>query len=104
MRPSTHLEIRPLQADDLAAVLAIQLRCHDSTRIESAQSFDAKRRASPTSCFMARLDGRSVGYLHGLVHPALHASGNNAWVDELWVDEDVRRRGVARALMTAFDV
>ncbi|MEZ5199946.1 MAG: GNAT family N-acetyltransferase [Micropruina glycogenica] len=38
------------------------------------------------------------------MHPALHASGNNAWVDELWVDEDVRRRGVARALMTAFDV
>ena len=26
----------------------------------------------------AAADGRSVGYLHGLVHPALHASGNNA--------------------------
>ena len=57
------LDLRPLQAADLGDVLAIQLRCHDSTRIESAQSFDAKRRASPTSCFMARLEGQSVGYL-----------------------------------------
>ena len=52
---------------------------------------------------MAAVNERSVGYLHGLVHPAFHANGNNAWVDELWVDEDVRRRGVARALMTAFE-
>ena len=71
-------------------------------------AFDASLQtilADPNQLLLAAAaDGRSVGYLHGLVHPALHASGNNAWVDELWVDEDVRRRGVARAPMTAFDV
>ena len=68
-------------------------------------AFDASLQtilADPNQLLLAAAaDGRSVGYLHGLVHPALHASGNNAWVDELWVHEDVRRRGVARALMTA---
>ena len=114
MRPSTHLEIRPLQADDLAAVLAIQLRCHDSTRIESAQSFDAKRRASPTSCFMARLEGQSVGYLVAIPvkagqPPPLNAStcpvprdADALYLHDLAVHPDARGAGVAVALVRAF--
>ncbi len=76
MRPSTHLEIRPLQADDLAAVLAIQLRCHDSTRIESAQSFDAKRRASGLPPAPAAV--RRRGYMSGPGMPMVLMSGVTA--------------------------
>lgn len=44
-----------------------------------------------------------VGYVHGLAHPAFHANGNVAWVEELVVDEPVRGAGTGRALMDAFD-
>ncbi|MGC3994701.1 MAG: GNAT family N-acetyltransferase [Propionicimonas sp.] len=44
-----------------------------------------------------------VGYLHGLAHPAFHANGSVAWVEELWVDEEHRRSGVGRSLMDRFE-
>ncbi len=44
-----------------------------------------------------------VGYLHGLAHAAFHANGTIAWVEELWVDDDHRRAGVARSLMGRFE-
>lgn len=114
MQQAAHLEIRPLQADDLAAVLAIQLRCHDSTRIESAQSFDAKRRAAPTSCFVARLDGQSVGYLVAIPvkagqPPPLNGDtcpvppdADALYLHDLAVHPDARGAGVAVALVRAF--
>ena len=101
------LSIRPALAADADALFAMADRLATSA-VPVRSAFDASLQtilADPNQLLLAAAaDGRSVGYLHGLVHPALHASGNNAWVDELWVDEDVRRRGVTRALMTAFDV
>jgi GNAT superfamily N-acetyltransferase len=44
-----------------------------------------------------------VGYVHGLAHPAFHANGNVAWVEELVVDEQARGAGTGRALMAAFE-
>ena len=49
MQQANRVDIRPLHAHDLSAVLAIQLCCHDAARQESAQSFDVKRQASPAS-------------------------------------------------------
>lgn len=48
-------------------------------------------------------DSERVGYLHGLVHPAFHANGTVAWVEELWVDAEHRRAGVARSMMEQFE-
>lgn len=48
-------------------------------------------------------DSERVGYLHGLVHPAFHANGTVAWVEELWVDAEHRRAGVARSMMEEFE-
>ena len=46
----------------------------------------------------ARLDGRLVGIAHYLFHPAFW-SGEACYLQDLFVDEAVRGRGAARALI-----
>jgi GNAT superfamily N-acetyltransferase len=46
----------------------------------------------------ARLDGRLAGIAHYLFHPAVW-SGEACYLQDLFVDETVRGRGVARALI-----
>ncbi len=45
--------------------------------------------------------GRVIGYVHVMTHPAFHADGPIAWVEELVVDERERGRGTGRSLMSA---
>ena len=44
-----------------------------------------------------------VGYLYGLAHPAFHANGNIAWMEELFVDPGRRGSGLGRELVAAFE-
>ena len=44
-----------------------------------------------------------IGYVHGLTHPAFHANGNVAWIEELVVDEEFRGAGIGSSLMAAFE-
>jgi GNAT superfamily N-acetyltransferase len=65
--------------------------------------FAAIAAAPGTHLLVADLDGAVCGYLLGFVHPTFYANGPVAWVEELMVDETVRRRGVGAALMAAFE-
>lgn len=114
MPPAIPINVRPLQARDLSEVLAIQLCCHDAARQESAQSFDVKRQASPASCLIASLDGRSVGYLVAIPvkdgqPPPLNAAtcpvplnADALYLHDLAVHPDARGAGVGEALVQAF--
>lgn len=114
MQQANRVDIRPLHAHDLSAVLAIQLCCHDAARQESAQSFDVKRQASPASCLIASLDGRSVGYLVAIPvkagqPPPLNGAtcpvppdADALYLHDLAVHPDARGAGVAVALVRAF--
>ena len=44
-----------------------------------------------------------VGYLLAFRHAAFHANGPIAWVEEIAVREDLRRRGIGRELMSTFE-
>ena len=46
-------------------------------------------------------DGEVVGYLLATSHPAFHANGLVAWVEEVMVAEPARGAGVGRQLMAA---
>jgi GNAT superfamily N-acetyltransferase len=48
-------------------------------------------------------DGEVVGYCLGFDHYALYANGRVSWVEEIMVREDLRRMGIGRALMDAFE-
>jgi len=52
---------------------------------------------------VAEYDVEIVGYCLGFDHYALYANGRVSWVEEITVKEGLRRRGIGRALMAAFE-
>ncbi len=54
---------------------------------------------SAISCVIAELDGRVVGFAHCVVHEATWETQPVCYLEDLYVDAAVRRRGVAAALL-----
>lgn len=52
---------------------------------------------------VAEHDGALVGYISGYCHPTFYAGGYTAWVDEVLVIAPLRKRGIGRLLMEAFE-
>lgn len=76
--PANELTIRPLQAQDMPAVMRIQAACYSAIVPESPQSMGAKLRAAPAFCHGAWRGEVLVGYLltlplRGLELPPLDA-------------------------------
>ena len=106
--------VQAMRVEDLPIVLGIQSRCYDETKLESRQSFIAKLKASPTTCFIALVAGVPAGYLVAV--PALVASppplnspnycvpphANALYLHDLAVRDTERGAGVAAALIEAF--
>jgi GNAT superfamily N-acetyltransferase len=53
--------------------------------------------------FVAEDDDAIHGYLLGFDHPAFFANGRVAWVEEVFVAEQSRRRGIGAMLMRTFE-
>ena len=81
---------------------------------EFATSFSPERAAFETALAdiiateaarlsVAELDGEVVAYCLGFDHYTFYANGRVAWVEEIAVQESVRRKGVGRALMENFE-
>ena len=98
--------VRPAGADDvdevyvLARMLAVTFPV-DREGVDRAFGHIA---VTPGAhLLVADVEGRVGGYLLGFVHPTFYANGPVAWVEELAVDEALRRRGVGARLMAAFE-
>ena len=52
---------------------------------------------------VAERSGIVVGYCLGFDHDTLRANGRVSWVEEIMVKPELRRTGIGRALMTAFE-
>jgi GNAT superfamily N-acetyltransferase len=52
---------------------------------------------------VALWEGRVVGYCLGYDHYTFYANGRAAFVEELMVREDLRKRGVGRQLLESFE-
>ena len=110
----TVIDIRMMAASDLPAVLAIQAVCYTELTPESKESLHAKLRASPSTCFIASIEGDTVGYLFALPWalsnpPMLNAetcrlpsSPNCLYLHDLAVTPSTRKSGAGRALVDAF--
>jgi GNAT superfamily N-acetyltransferase len=68
------------------------------TSLEAALSGDAPR----AWCLLAELDGRDVGYLSWTRPYGIWRGGDYLNLDDLYVDEAARGRGVGEALMRRF--
>jgi GNAT superfamily N-acetyltransferase len=101
------IQIRPLQADDFDAWMPLwrgyqafyKVDLSDSTsRTAFARMLDPDE---PTYGMLAIVDGRPVGLVHVIRHRSNWTIGDYAYLQDLFVDDSVRGRGVGRALIEA---
>ena len=106
VRPLAMLAIRPAQLTDGGALFALASAFATSFSVERA-AFESSLGAllqSPDAFIAVAADGgRVVGYVLGFDHHTFYANGRVAWVEEIMVAEEVRRRGVGRQLMERFE-
>jgi GNAT superfamily N-acetyltransferase len=98
--------IRPATADDVDAVSALARSLATTFAFEDdafRAAFDRLNERDDVRLLVAvRDDHVVVGYLLGFVHDAFFANGPVAWIEEMCVSEQQRRRGVGRALEEEF--
>ncbi len=94
--------IRPAELSDSNALFSLASAFATSFTVERA-SFDSSLAAllqsSDALLAVASEDERVVGYVLGFDHPTFYANGRVAWIEEIMVADDARRRGVGRQLM-----
>lgn len=108
------VDVRRMAHADLPAVLEIQATCYTEIVPESKESLHTKFSASQSTCLIASLEGRTVGYLIALPWefsspPMLNAetrrlpsSPSCLYLHDLAVTPDARKFGAGRALVEAF--
>jgi GNAT superfamily N-acetyltransferase len=99
-------QVRLADADDAEAVadLAAGLaRSFAFSRSRFRVSYPALL-AADGACLLLAVDGpQRLGYLLGFEHLTFYANGPVAWVEEVFVRDQDRGRGVGRVLMSAFE-
>ena len=98
--------IRPAGPDDAADlfVLAQALATSFEPRRDAFdESFAALLKTETARVLVATDHSGLCGYLLGFTHQTFYANGPVAWVEEVMVDERVRRSGVGAALMAEFE-
>jgi GNAT superfamily N-acetyltransferase len=96
-------EIRPARLEDIAELWPLVEQFAFSYRPERStfeRSFRELLERFDTLVLVAEIPGPIiVGYLLASYHGTFFANGPVAWIEELMVDESVRRQGVASGLM-----
>ena len=101
-RPSIRL------AEDADRDAVFHLACYLATSFEVERKefdavFDRIQREDSIWLGVAESNAEVIGYLLGLDHLTFYANGRVAWIEEVAVHQDWRRRGVGRALTAAFE-
>jgi GNAT superfamily N-acetyltransferase len=100
------LTIRPAELTDSNNLFSLASAFATSFPVERS-AFESSLSAllqSPDAFIAVAADsGRVVGYVLGFDHHTFYANGRVAWVEEIMVSKDVRRRGVGRHLMVSFE-
>jgi GNAT superfamily N-acetyltransferase len=95
-------KIREAVRTDEEAVfsLAITLYSPPSVKRASFHKIWLEKMSSELSYIaVAEFEESIVGYISGYLHSTLYSNNPIAWVDEILVREDIRKRGIGRKLM-----
>lgn len=105
-RMATLLKVRRATVGDEFELFALVSQFPTPTppnRETFASTLRSKLRDADAFVAVAELDRKLVGYVAGDAHETFYAGGKVAWVDEILVAADARRRGIGRALMADFE-
>jgi len=66
-------------------------------------SYSAILTNSDSICLIAETNDSPIGYLLGFDHPAFYANGRVSWMEEIYVTDEFRRKGVGKLLTNEFE-
>jgi GNAT superfamily N-acetyltransferase len=98
--------IRPASVHDADAVFELAAMMALTFTVEAdafERSFTALVAAPDAHLLVADVAGQVGGYLLGFEHPSFYANGPVAWVEEIAVRDDLRRRDLGSRLMANFE-
>ena len=94
--------IRKAEDADESAVFALAQEFPATMSIDRTAFHDTWRHKlndANSYIAVAEVGGTVVGYVSGYAHTTFYANGLTAWIDEILVREDMRRKGIGRKLM-----
>ncbi len=100
------MNIRKVQAEDLESIFKLTKLFATSFKIEKEIfeiSFLNLLNDFSTQFLLAEINGSVIGYCLGYDHYALFANGRVAWVEEIFVVDEYRRKGVASSLINEIE-
>ncbi len=98
--------IRPATQSDVQVVCSLARSFATSFVLDEAafrRSCMELLASSQAHLLVAEVQGQVRGYLLGFEHATFYANGRVAWVEEVAVDADFRRRGLGKLLMQEFE-
>jgi len=104
----TEIAIRPLKPGDIADIMQLhrELGWNPAFKADGStlkQRLEALITEENALLLVAELNGKMVGYVHGEIVTYLLFAGREMLVSELFVRENVRGRGVGKALLNAIE-
>ena len=97
-------KIRKARAEDLSGVVVLAREFQSETELDECFFYLAwgEKLKDPNSYIgIAESDNSIFGYISGYLHLAFYANGSTFWVDEIFVNETMRRKGVGKSLMNS---
>ena len=95
-------QIRKARTEDEQEVIALARGFQSPTELDEDYFHLAwkKKLIDPNSYIGIAESGNSIaGYISGYLHFAFYANGSTFWVDEIFVNDNMRRNGVGKSLM-----
>jgi GNAT superfamily N-acetyltransferase len=93
----------PGDIEDVAGLAAELASSFEFSRQRFKASYPALLAADDACLLLAADEGGVAGYLLGFRHLTFYANGPVAWVEEVVVRNQDRRRGIGQVLMNAFE-
>ena len=105
---TTDIMIRPLKPSDIANIMQLhrELGWNPAFKADGStlkQRLEALITGENALLLVAELKGKVVGYIHGEIVTYLLFAGREMLVSELFVRENVRGRGVGKALLNTIE-
>jgi GNAT superfamily N-acetyltransferase len=91
---------------DMESVYELSKKMATSFKVEHKsfkRSFLINLKNCDSIILVAKIDNKIIGYLLGFDHYAFYANGRVSWVEEVFVEDNCRKKGIGKKLMQCFE-